>query len=88
MIESLLQAVRGAAFVIPSAFGAQEAGLILLCGLFQIPPDQALALSLLGQRLIIWLWHICANEPRPSLDHVVSHTSGKNRAVSPSPRSM
>jgi uncharacterized membrane protein YbhN (UPF0104 family) len=47
VIESLLQAVRGAAFAIPGAFGAQEAGLILLCGLFEIPPDQALALSLI-----------------------------------------
>ena len=47
VIESLLQAVRGAAFAIPGAFGAQEAGLILLCGLFEIPSDQALALSLI-----------------------------------------
>jgi putative membrane protein len=45
VIESLIQAVRGAAFAVPSALGAQEAGLILLCGLFQIPADQALALS-------------------------------------------
>lgn len=45
VIESLVQAVRGAAFAVPSALGAQEAGLILLCGLFQIPSDQALALS-------------------------------------------
>ncbi len=45
VIESLVQAVRGAAFAVPSALGAQEAGLILLCGLFQIPADQALALS-------------------------------------------
>ena len=47
VIESLTQAVRGGAFVVPSAIGAQEAGLILLCGLFGIPPDQALALSLI-----------------------------------------
>ena len=47
VIESLVQAVRGAAFAIPGAFGAQEAGLILLCGMFEIPPDQALALSLI-----------------------------------------
>lgn len=47
VIESLVQAVRGAAFAIPSALGAQEAGLILLCGMFGIPPDQALALSLI-----------------------------------------
>jgi putative membrane protein len=45
VIESLVQAVRGAAFAVPGALGAQEAGLILLCGLFQIPADQALALS-------------------------------------------
>jgi putative membrane protein len=45
VIESLIQAVRGAAFAVPGALGAQEAGLILLCGLFQIPSDQALALS-------------------------------------------
>jgi putative membrane protein len=47
VIESLGQAVRGGAFVIPSGIGAQEAGLILLCGLFGVPPDQALALSLI-----------------------------------------
>jgi putative membrane protein len=47
VIESLVQAVRGAAFTVPSALGAQEGGLILLCGIFQIPPDQALALSLI-----------------------------------------
>jgi putative membrane protein len=47
VIESLVQAVRGAAFAIPSALGAQETGLILLCGIFGIPPDQALALSLI-----------------------------------------
>jgi putative membrane protein len=45
VIESLVQAVRGASFAVPGALGAQEAGLILLCGIFQISPDQALALS-------------------------------------------
>jgi putative membrane protein len=45
VIESLVQAVRGASFAVPGALGAQEAGLIFLCGIFQIPPDQALALS-------------------------------------------
>ncbi len=46
VIESLIDAVRGAAFAIPGALGAQEGGLIVLCALFDIPPDQALALSL------------------------------------------
>jgi hypothetical protein len=47
VIESLLHAVRGAAFTIPSALGAQEGGLVLLCALFGIPPEQAIALSLI-----------------------------------------
>ncbi|HEY7298631.1 MAG TPA: flippase-like domain-containing protein [Xanthobacteraceae bacterium] len=46
VIESLLQAIRGAAFAIPSALGAQEGGLILLCAIFGIPPGEAIALSL------------------------------------------
>jgi putative membrane protein len=47
VIESLMQEVRGAAFTVPSALGAQEGSLILLCGMIQIPPDQAMALSLI-----------------------------------------
>jgi putative membrane protein len=47
VIESLTQAVRAGAFMIPSAIGAQEAGLVLLCGIFGVPPDEALALSLI-----------------------------------------
>lgn len=47
VIESLMQAMRGAAFAIPGALGAQEAGLVLLCGIFGIRPDQALALALI-----------------------------------------
>jgi len=46
IIESLMHAVRGASFAIPSALGAQEGGLIVLCAIFGIPPEAALALSL------------------------------------------
>jgi putative membrane protein len=46
VIESLMHAIRGAVFVIPSALGAQEGGLVLLCAIFGIPPEQAIALSL------------------------------------------
>jgi putative membrane protein len=46
VIESLLHAVRGAAFAVPSALGAQEGALVLLCAAFGIPPEQAIALSL------------------------------------------
>src|SRR5262249_32672874 len=40
VIESLVQFVRGAAFATPGALGAQEAGLIMLCGMFGVAPDQ------------------------------------------------
>src|SRR5262249_57542701 len=46
VIESLLHAVRGAAFAIPSALGAQEGALVVLCAAFGIPPEQANGLSL------------------------------------------
>jgi putative membrane protein len=46
VIESLLHAVRGAAFAIPSALGAQEGALVLLCAIFGVPPEEAIALSL------------------------------------------
>ena len=35
------------AFVVPSAIGVQEGGLVLLCGLFDVGADTALALSLI-----------------------------------------
>ena len=46
-IESLAQAARGAAFVVPGAVGIQEGGLIVLCALFGVPAHSALALSLI-----------------------------------------
>jgi hypothetical protein len=46
IIESLMHAVRGASFAVPGALGAQEGGLIVLCAIFNIPPEAALALSL------------------------------------------
>lgn len=46
VIESLSQAVRGAAFLIPAGIGAQEGGLVALCAVFGIPAPAAIALSL------------------------------------------
>ena len=46
VIESLMHAVRAAAFAVPGALGAQEGGLIVLCAIFGVPPEAALALSL------------------------------------------
>jgi putative membrane protein len=47
VIESLMQAIRGAAFAIPGALGAQEGGLIALCAIFDIPAEAAIAMSLI-----------------------------------------
>ena len=46
VIESLAQAVRGAAFVVPGAIGVQEGGFVALCAIFGIPAPTAIALSL------------------------------------------
>jgi putative membrane protein len=65
VIESLMHAVRGAAFAVPGALGAQEGGLIVLCALFGIPPGHAVALSLAKRSadlalgvpgLLAWQW--------------------------------
>jgi putative membrane protein len=46
LLESLGQAIRGAAFAIPGALGVQEGGYLLLAPLAGLPPDTGLALSL------------------------------------------
>jgi putative membrane protein len=46
-VEGLLHAVRAMAFAIPNAAGVQEGAYILLGAAFGLPPDHALALSLL-----------------------------------------
>jgi putative membrane protein len=46
LLESLGQAIRGAAFAIPGSLGVQEGGYLLLAPLAGLPPDAALALSL------------------------------------------
>jgi uncharacterized membrane protein YbhN (UPF0104 family) len=46
ILESLSAGVRGAAFMVPGALGAQEGGLILFGALLGVPADLALAISL------------------------------------------
>lgn len=46
-VESLLFAIRNAAFVVPSGIGVQEAAYAFLGPLFGLPPQAALALSLI-----------------------------------------
>ena len=47
VLESMLYAVRTAAFVVPNAVGVQEGAYILLGAAFGLSPEMALALSLL-----------------------------------------
>ncbi len=47
VIESLTQAIRGAAFAIPGALGAQEGGIMTICAIFGVPADVAIAMSLI-----------------------------------------
>jgi putative membrane protein len=67
LLESLGQAIRGAAFAVPGALGVQEGGYLLLAPLVGLPPDAALALSLakrarellLGVPGLLYL-HVCS----------------------------
>jgi putative membrane protein len=64
-IESLGMAARSAGFVVPGALGVQETGFILVCSLFHIQADTAIALSMVKRLrelgvglpgLIAWQW--------------------------------
>ncbi len=64
VIESLGQAVRAAAFLVPGALGVQEAGFIAICSAFGIPAPAALALSLVKRvpelalgPPFLFIWH-------------------------------
>jgi uncharacterized membrane protein YbhN (UPF0104 family) len=46
VIESLGQALKSVGFAVPGALGVQEGGYIVVCGLFQLSPEIAIALSL------------------------------------------
>ena len=65
VIESLGGAARSAGFAVPGALGVQEAGFIVVCELFGIPPDTAIALSMVKRArellvgipgLVLWQW--------------------------------
>lgn len=47
IIESLGQALKSVGFAVPGALGVQEGGYIVVCGLFHLSPEIAIALSLL-----------------------------------------
>jgi putative membrane protein len=47
VVESLTQALRSAAFMIPGGLGVQEGAIVASCGLVGVPADAALMLALL-----------------------------------------
>lgn len=47
VIETLAMAARSAGFAVPGAVGIQEGGFVLVCGLFGVGTEPALALSVL-----------------------------------------
>ncbi|HWL82435.1 MAG TPA: lysylphosphatidylglycerol synthase domain-containing protein [Roseomonas sp.] len=74
VIESLGQAVRSAGFFIPGALGVQEGGYVLICTLFGIPPERAIALVLVRRLrdvllgipgVIAWRWEVTTRRPAP-----------------------
>jgi putative membrane protein len=86
IIESLMHAVRGAAFAVPSALGVQEGGLIVLCAIYGIPPEAALALSLVKRipdlvigmpGLLAWQamegWHFHNSRRRAAAGKISGH---------------
>ena len=65
VIESFGMMARSAAFAVPGAVGVQEGGFVLAAGLFGIPAEAAVALSVLkrlrelivgGAGMAVWLW--------------------------------
>jgi putative membrane protein len=82
ILESLSAGVRGAAFMVPGALGAQEGGLILFGALLGLPTNLALAVSLTKRvrelalglpGLAAWQW----TEGR----HWLSRREGKARSA-------
>jgi len=65
VIESLGMAARSAGFAVPGALGVQEGGFVLAGGLVGLPPDAAIALSMVKRArellvgipgLLAWQW--------------------------------
>jgi uncharacterized membrane protein YbhN (UPF0104 family) len=47
IIESLGQALKAVGFAVPGALGVQEGGFIVVCQVFDLSPELAIALSLM-----------------------------------------
>jgi putative membrane protein len=86
ILECLSQALRAAAFPIPSGLGIQEGGFIALGALFGIPPEAALALSFVKRvpdlaiglpSLLAWYWLQFQRMPIPAAARLEVRTASK-----------
>jgi len=75
VIESLGQASRAAGFAVPGAIGVAEGGLVLICHLFGLAPEVAIALGLMKRLREVALgvpalitWHLLERRPAHSLE--------------------
>ena len=75
VIESLGQALRAAGFAVPGAIGVAEGGLVIICHLFGLAPEVAIALGLM-KRLrevalgvpALFAWHLLERRPARRLE--------------------
>jgi putative membrane protein len=76
VIESLGQAFKALGFAVPGALGVQEGGYILVCGLYGLSPELAVALSLVKRlreialglpALATWQWLEARKPTKPPL---------------------
>lgn len=70
-LECIIFAIRSAAFFVPAALGVQEGGYLLLGAALGLPPEVALAVSLLkrGRAIIVGIpalatWQLLESRPR------------------------
>jgi putative membrane protein len=73
LIESLIQGVRAAAFLVPGALGIQEGGFLVVGTVLSLPPEAALALALTRRvrelifgipGILAWQWFEARNHGR------------------------
>jgi putative membrane protein len=87
-VESLLYAVRSVAFAVPNAVGVQEGAYLVIGGIFGVPTDALLALSLLKRARDLTLglptlisWQVI--EARRVLARTVTDASGSGDSQAP-----
>jgi uncharacterized membrane protein YbhN (UPF0104 family) len=84
VIESLGMAARSAGFAVPGALGVQEAGFVVVAGLYGVPAETAIALSMVKRArelavgaLGLVMWQVSAG--RRAIRRPVRSDAGRRR---------